>query len=117
MNDINPNDVESVQILKGASAAALWGYRAANGVVLIKTKKGKKGKISVDINSSVSFDKVNVKMDLQDRFGQGINGKNIGEINPANGRRIRNDANSFGGKISSRTGSDIYQNNRTLFCI
>ncbi len=65
MNDINPNDIASVQVLKGASAAALWGYRAANGVVLITTKKGKKGKISVDINSSVSFDKVNVKMDLQ----------------------------------------------------
>jgi TonB-dependent SusC/RagA subfamily outer membrane receptor len=54
MNDINPNDIESVKVLKGASAAALWGYRASNGVVLITTKKGKKGKISVDISSSVS---------------------------------------------------------------
>ncbi|MFV8346718.1 SusC/RagA family TonB-linked outer membrane protein [Flavobacterium sp. ZB4P13] len=115
MNDINPNDVESVQVLKGASAAALWGYRAANGVVLIKTKKGKKGKISVDINSSVSFDKVNIKMDLQDRFGQGINDKNIGEINPATGRRIRNNANSFGGKISTRTGNDIYKTTGPYF--
>ena len=74
LNDINPNDIESVQVLKGASAAALWGYRAANGVVLISTKKGKKGKISIDINSTVSFDKVNVEMKLQDKFGQGLNG-------------------------------------------
>jgi TonB-dependent SusC/RagA subfamily outer membrane receptor len=45
LNDINPNDIESVQVLKGASAAALWGYRAVNGVVLISTKKGKRKNI------------------------------------------------------------------------
>jgi TonB-linked SusC/RagA family outer membrane protein len=94
LNDINPNDIESVQVLKGASAAALWGYRASNGVVLIKTKKGKKGKISVDINSSVSFDRVNVKMDLQDRFGQGTGGV-----------WKRNNSNSWGDKISERSGA------------
>jgi TonB-linked SusC/RagA family outer membrane protein len=94
LNDVNPNDIESVQILKGASAAALWGYRAANGVVLIKTKKGKKGKISVDINSSVSFDRVNVNMDLQDKYGQG-----------SGGVWRKNNSNSWGDKISTRTGS------------
>jgi TonB-linked SusC/RagA family outer membrane protein len=97
-NDINPNDIASVQVLKGASAAALWGHRASNGVILITTKKGKKGKISVDINSSVSFDSVNVEMKLQDKFGQGIDGA-----------WKRNDSNSFGDKISSRTGgSDVF---------
>ncbi|MFV8270595.1 SusC/RagA family TonB-linked outer membrane protein [Flavobacterium sp. GT2N3] len=98
MNDINPNDVESVEVLKGASAAALWGYRAANGVVLIKTKKGKKGKISVNVNSTVSFDKVNIRMSLQDRFGQGTRGV-----------WTRNNANSFGDKISARAGGlDVF---------
>ena len=98
LNDINPNDISSVQILKGASAAALWGYRAANGVVLITTKKGKKGKMSVDVNSSVSFDQVNVDFKLQDKFGQGTNG-----------RWTRNNANSYGDKIASRSGaSDIF---------
>ena len=105
LNDINPNDIESVQVLKGASAAALWGYRAANGVVLISTKKGKKGKISVDINSSVSFDKVNVEFKLQDKFGQGTNGA-----------WRRNNANSYGDKISSRAGgSDIYNTSGQYF--
>ncbi len=105
LNDINPNDIASVQILKGASAAALWGYRAANGVVLITTKKGKKGKISVDVNSSVSFDKVNVEMQLQDKFGQG-----------SNGRFVRNNANSYGDKISSRSGAaDIYNTTGQYF--
>jgi TonB-linked SusC/RagA family outer membrane protein len=105
MNDINPNDIESVQVLKGASAAALWGYRAANGVVLIKTKKGKKGKVSVDINSSISFDQVNVKMDLQDRFGQGIGGV-----------WTKNNANSFGDKIESRAGgNDVFNTSGAYF--
>ncbi|MBP2283188.1 TonB-linked SusC/RagA family outer membrane protein [Flavobacterium sp. CG_23.5] len=105
MNDINPNDIASVQVLKGASAAALWGYRAANGVVLITTKKGKKGKISVDINSSVSFDKVNVRMKLQDRFGQG-----------SNGVWRRNASTSFGDKISTRIGgSDIFNTTGQYF--
>ena len=105
LNDINPNDIESVQVLKGASAAALWGYRAANGVVLISTKKGKKGKISIDINSTVSFDKVNVEMKLQDKFGQGLNGA-----------WVKNNANSFGDKISSRPGgSDIFNTTGQYF--
>lgn len=105
LNDINPNDIESVQVLKGASAAALWGYRASNGVVLIKTKKGKKGKISVAINSSASFDEVNVKMDLQDRFGQG-----------SGGTWIKNNSNSWGDKISDRSGaSDIFNTTGSYF--
>ncbi len=105
LNDLNPNDVESVQILKGASASALWGYRAANGVVLITTKKGKKGKISVELNSVTSFDKVNVEMDLQDRFGQGTGGA-----------WRRNNANSFGDKISDRSGaSDVFNTTGRYF--
>ena len=105
LNDINPNDIESVQILKGASASALWGYRAANGVVLITTKKGKKGKISVEISSVTSYDKVNVAMDLQDKFGQGTNGA-----------WVRNNANSFGDKISTRTGgSDFFNTSGQYF--
>ena len=100
MNDINPNDIESVKVLKGASAAALWGYRASNGVVLITTKKGKKGKISVDINSSVSFDKVNIRFKTQDIYGQGTGGVWSGASNRAG---------SFGDKISSRSGaSDVF---------
>jgi TonB-linked SusC/RagA family outer membrane protein len=100
MNDINPNDIESVKVLKGASAAALWGYRASNGVVLITTKKGKRGKISVDISSSVSFDKVNIKFKTQDIYGQGRGGVWSGASNRAG---------SFGDKISTRTGgTDIF---------
>ena len=51
LNDINPSDIESMQVLKGAAAAALWGSRAANGVMVITTKKGKSGRLQVSLNN------------------------------------------------------------------
>ena len=54
-NDINPEDVESVTVLKGASATALYGSRAANGVILITTKKGKEGKLTFNYSGNVGF--------------------------------------------------------------
>ena len=74
LNDLNPNDIESVQILKGASAAALWGSRAANGVMVITTKDGKAGKVKIDYSTSISFDKVHERYDLQTTWGQGRSG-------------------------------------------
>lgn len=62
--DINPADVETVSVLKGPAAAALYGTRAANGVLLITTKKGAKG-LSVSVSSSVAFDEVNKLPELQ----------------------------------------------------
>ncbi|WP_353481223.1 SusC/RagA family TonB-linked outer membrane protein [Haliscomenobacter sp.] len=76
INDINPEDIERVEVLKGASAAALWGSRAANGVIVITTKKGKRtdGKLNVSLKSTVSFDRVNKIHALQTQYGQGSNG-------------------------------------------
>ncbi len=56
INDLNPNDISSIEVLKDASATAIYGSRGANGVVLITTKKGKDGRLSVGYNGSVSFD-------------------------------------------------------------
>ncbi|MWB94156.1 SusC/RagA family TonB-linked outer membrane protein [Flavobacterium sp. GA093] len=53
--DFNPNDIESIQVLKDASAAAIYGSRAANGVVIITTKKGKKGPLQVEVSAKTSF--------------------------------------------------------------
>jgi TonB-dependent SusC/RagA subfamily outer membrane receptor len=60
LNEINPEDIESISILKGASAAALYGSEAVNGVVMITTKKGAKGKkgFNVDFNANTSVDRV-----------------------------------------------------------
>ena len=56
LSNLNPDDIESIQVLKGASAAALYGSAAANGALLIVTKKGKAGATKIDFNSSTSFD-------------------------------------------------------------
>jgi TonB-linked SusC/RagA family outer membrane protein len=55
-SDFNPNDVESIQVLKDASAAAIYGSRAANGVIIVTTKKGKKGPLKVDFSVKESFE-------------------------------------------------------------
>lgn len=75
-SDIDPNTVESVTVLKGANASALYGSRAANGVIIITTKKGDgKGKtLGVDFNSSVVFDKAAFFPKLQNEYGGGRDG-------------------------------------------
>ncbi|MEL6717683.1 MAG: SusC/RagA family TonB-linked outer membrane protein, partial [Bacteroidota bacterium] len=74
LNDINPNDIESVQILKGASAAALWGSRAANGVLVITTKNGNSGKPKISYKVTRSFDQVHERIPMQTTWGQGRSG-------------------------------------------
>jgi TonB-linked SusC/RagA family outer membrane protein len=70
-SNINADDIESMSILKGAAASVLYGSRAANGVILITTKKGKAGKISVDINSGVVTESPTLLPELQNEYGQG----------------------------------------------
>jgi TonB-linked SusC/RagA family outer membrane protein len=69
--DINPNDIESVEILKGPAASAIYGARAAAGVVLITTKSGRSGATRFTFRSSTSFDDLNHTYPLQTTFGQG----------------------------------------------
>ena len=70
--DIDPNNIESVSVLKGSSASALYGSLASNGVIMITTKSGKNKKFGVEVNSSVTFDKVNTGLlDFQTSYGQG----------------------------------------------
>lgn len=73
--DINPNDIESINVLKGAAATALYGVRASNGAVVITTKKGEAGAVKVNINSSVGFERINQFPEFQETFGQGFNGE------------------------------------------
>lgn len=74
--DLNPADIESISVLKGPNAAALYGSRAAHGVILITTKsgKGKKG-TGVTISSGISFSNVTTLPDYQNVFGQGAQGE------------------------------------------
>ena len=75
-SDIDPNNIESMTVLKGANAAALYGSRATNGVILITTKKGKDGrKLGVDFTTSMAFDNVAYLPKFQNEYGGGWNGE------------------------------------------
>ena len=75
-SDLDPNDIESMTVLKGANAAALYGSRATNGVILITTKKGHKGKgIGVDFNSSVVLNVPGYWPKFQNQYGGGWDGE------------------------------------------
>ncbi len=69
---INPDDIESINVLKGANAAALYGSAAANGVLMITTKKGKEGRISITLNSGVTFEKPLLTPELQKVYGSAV---------------------------------------------
>lgn len=71
---INPDDIESMTVLRGASASALYGSAAADGVIVITTKKGKEGKISLDVNSGVTLQQVWQLPSFQNSYGQGVGG-------------------------------------------
>ncbi|MBL7137955.1 MAG: TonB-dependent receptor plug domain-containing protein, partial [Bacteroidales bacterium] len=79
--DINPDDIASINVLKGGAATALYGLRAASGAIIITTKKGKATtgrKISVNFNTSVTFNKISQVIELQDQYAQGWGGQWVG---------------------------------------
>jgi TonB-linked SusC/RagA family outer membrane protein len=75
--DINPDDIESITILKGASSTALYGSRAANGVIMITTKKGKAGKMTLDFSTTTMFTEILRTPKYQSTFGQGWDGQHF----------------------------------------
>ena len=72
---INPDDIESINVLKGANAAALYGSEAANGVLMITTKKGREGKVGVNFSSNVTFDTPLTTPKIQNIYGAAIDEK------------------------------------------
>lgn len=82
MVDINPEDIENISILKGAAASALYGSEAANGVVMITTKKAKAGTgTKIDFSANVSFDKVAYMPEIQKEYGPGYDNSELGNDN------------------------------------
>ncbi|MGJ1407857.1 SusC/RagA family TonB-linked outer membrane protein [Sphingobacterium siyangense] len=73
---INPEDIENISVLKGASAAALYGSQAANGVILITTKSGKQGRTTINFSSSAQIEQAVSTPEFQNQYGQGSGGKN-----------------------------------------
>ena len=104
-SDLNPDDIESMNVLKGAAASALYGSRARNGVIVITTKRGRPGakKMNVTINSSYRTDNVLRVPDLQTEYAQG----NLGVYNPRQG-------NGWGPALSSITGPVVDYKGETV---
>jgi len=102
INDLNPEDVESVSILKGASGTALYGSRAANGVIIITTKQGEKNKKSlVSFSSSVTFEKPLRLVQYQNDYGQGIYGNHVLYENMSWGPKFDNRFRPWGHEVDS----------------
>lgn len=74
ISSINADDVESINVLKGSSASALYGTQGANGVIMITTKKGRAGKVSVDVNSGVNYETPLLFPEVQNEYSQGAGG-------------------------------------------
>ncbi|MEJ7829873.1 MAG: SusC/RagA family TonB-linked outer membrane protein, partial [Segetibacter sp.] len=90
ISNLNPDDIESLQILKGASAAALYGSQAANGVIIITTKKGRQGVAAVTFSSTATFSNPIVLPEIQTSYGQGAGGNANTAINDSWGPKITN---------------------------
>ncbi|MCF8272422.1 MAG: SusC/RagA family TonB-linked outer membrane protein [Flavobacteriaceae bacterium] len=104
ISSLNPDDIASISVLKGGAASALYGSRAANGVILVTTKSGKgQNGFGVELSSSVTFDKVDSSLtDYQTEYGQGIQGRK-----PANVDEARdNGLSSWGARLD---GSSVVQ--------
>ena len=93
---INPDDIESINVLKGANAAALYGSEAANGVLMITTKKGREGKVGVNFSSNVTFDTPLTTPKIQNVYGAAID-ENAHTMS----------ISSWGNKLSSRANDQL----------
>ncbi|TVT41372.1 SusC/RagA family TonB-linked outer membrane protein [Hymenobacter setariae] len=87
--DLNPEDIASMTVLKGPAAAALYGLRAANGAVVITTKKGQAGRTQLNFRSQVSVDEVNRLPKMQDQYAQGSDGIASGNARTSFGPRFQ----------------------------
>jgi TonB-linked SusC/RagA family outer membrane protein len=101
-SNINPDDIESTTVLRGASAAALYGSQAGNGVIVITTKKGKKDKMAVTVNSGVSTESPFALVKTQNLYGQG----NGGVLDPTSGE-------SWGAKMTGQSFTNYLGNSST----
>ena len=115
--DINPSDIKSINVLKGPTAAALYGLRASNGVVIIETKKGegaRGGTPTVTLESNYSAERISLFPDTQTTYGQGENG----EFDPSSpfswGPRI-DTLGTYTNQLGEPEQAAVYDNDKELF--
>ena len=109
--DINPDDIESISVLKGPNAAALYGSRAGNGVILVTTKKGaNKAGFGVSYNGNFTWSSVSQAIKMQNRFGQGSNGAVNYKRNTSGDIESLNGELSFGPELDGHEEYNWYGN-------
>lgn len=108
LSSINPDDIENINILKGANAAALYGSAAANGVIMVTTKKGKEGTMKINVTSNATFERPMILPEFQNEYGLNSRGSDSW------GKRISdlttNDLETFaadGKNLVNRVGNDL----------
>lgn len=109
INDLNAADIESMSVLRGSAATAMYGSAGANGVIMITTKKGSKemaGKPRVTLSSATIFSSLLKKPGYQKTFGQGWDGKYASEENGSWGPRFTNDSRLWGNAVNN---SQLYK--------
>ncbi|WP_109700794.1 SusC/RagA family TonB-linked outer membrane protein [Chitinophaga deserti] len=108
---INPDEVASISVLKGGAATALYGSRAANGVILITTKKGSRNGLEVEVTSNAVMEKLNSSYDFQDVYGSGRDGLLPRDVNTARGYSQA----SWGPKMSADSMVWLWNGNRVPY--
>lgn len=111
INDINPEDIEHITVLKGAGASALYGQRGANGAIIITTKSGRAGARGwgITVNSNTSFEDINRWPDLQFEYGQGLDGADYYSfLGTEDGGSTRSTSSAYGPRFE---GQYFYQYN------
>jgi TonB-linked SusC/RagA family outer membrane protein len=116
INDINPDDIESMTVLKGPNAAALYGSRAANGVILITTKNGKNtgGRMRTEANSFYTFENPSRLPDYQNGYGQGAGGEFM-YVDGAGGGVNDYADQSWGPRLDGRTSGCTFVTGTTTY--
>ena len=116
LSTINPSDIESIEILKDASATAIYGSRGANGVVLITTKRGAKGKDNISFSANFGISKVVKKLDMLDGYAYAMYRNEAAQM--FNEYENANEAIPYPGtsKVDPSTGESVYSpgNRRTI---
>jgi TonB-linked SusC/RagA family outer membrane protein len=99
MTNVNPNDIESITVLKGTAASSLYGGLAKNGAIMITTKRGRAGKLRVEYSGSANFSKVGKLPDYQSEFGQGWGGTFISDENGSWGPKLDGASRAWGAVV------------------
>ena len=100
LSEINPDDIESINVLKGANAAALYGSVAANGVIMITTKKGREGKLDIRFASNLTIDNPLLTPKIQNVYGANA-------VTDSQGNVTSLDLNGWGDKIANRSADNL----------